>query len=118
MAVDKELLGAIKGILDESLQPINTRLDGIDSRLDGIEDRLTHVELEVRQINVTIENEIRPNIQKIAEGQTGLREIVIDVRDKVEELDTKVTAQDTVQGLIIRTMALNGMSIVGAEMDN
>lgn len=60
--------------IDDRLDGIDDRLDGIDERLDGIEDRLGAVENDVTDIKLTLENEIKPNISRIAEGYTLLEE--------------------------------------------
>ncbi len=49
--------------IDKKFDQIDKRFDQIDNKLDGIDKRLVNVEL-------TIENEIRPNIQILAEGQS------------------------------------------------
>ncbi len=49
--------------IDERFEQIDGRFEQIDRRLDSIDGRLINVEL-------TIENELRPNIQILAEGQS------------------------------------------------
>ena len=65
--VDKEMLMAIRQMMQEELQPINKRLDSMDDRLSRIEERATKI--EVVQENVT-----NKNIQVLFEGQQGMNE--------------------------------------------
>lgn len=65
---------------------LGLRMDGIDDRLDGIDDRFNEVDKEfvginkrlcnmendVTSIKLTLENEIKPNICKIADGYAML----------------------------------------------
>ena len=60
--------------IDDRLDGIDDRLDGIDDRLDGIEGRLSDVENDVTSIKLTLENEIKPNISRIADGYSMLEE--------------------------------------------
>lgn len=65
---EKELLQAIGQIVQDKLVPINGRLDNIDGRLDIIDGRLDTIDGRLGNIELVIENELRPNIQKLAEG--------------------------------------------------
>ena len=58
--------------MDKRLDGMDKRLDGMDKRLDGMEKRLDKLEHATRDIQLTIENEIRPNIQVIAEGHADI----------------------------------------------
>ncbi len=64
--------------MDKRLDGIDKRLDGIDKRLDGVDKRLDSLEYTTKDILLTIENEIRPNIQTIAEAH-------IDLNRKLDE---------------------------------
>lgn len=74
----KELLTAFEEILDrkleEKLQPIYERLDRLEERMDRLEER-------VYKIEVILENEIRPNIQAIAEGHVDINRRIKEVYD-------------------------------------
>ena len=65
--MDKRLDG-----MDKRLDGMDKRLDGMDKRLDGMDKRLDKLEHATRDIQLTIENEIRPNIQVIAEGHADI----------------------------------------------
>ena len=58
--------------MDKRLDGMDKRLDGMDKRLDGMDKRLDKLEHATRDIQLTIENEIRPNIQVIAEGHADI----------------------------------------------
>lgn len=72
--------------MDERFDGIDARLDGMDTRFDGIDVRLdemqnqinsngegiARLENEVSKINLRLENEIAPNIMRVAEGHMDL----------------------------------------------
>ena len=58
--------------LDKRMDHMDKRLDHMDKRLDGMDKRLDKLEHATRDIQLTIENEIRPNIQVIAEGHADI----------------------------------------------
>lgn len=58
--------------MDKRLDHMDKRLDHMDKRLDGMDKRLDKLEHATRDIQLTIENEIRPNIQVIAEGHADI----------------------------------------------
>ena len=98
--VDKRLDGIdarLDGI-DARLDGIDARLDGIDTRLDGVDARLDNMETDIKDIKLTIENELRVNIQRIAEGHMDLdrklREALVP-NQEMEMLAIKVRMLDT-----------------------
>lgn len=65
--------------IDDRLDGIDDRLDGVDERFNevdkefvGINKRLGNIENDVTSIKLTLENEIKPNICKIADGYAML----------------------------------------------
>ncbi|MBR1451277.1 MAG: hypothetical protein IJ591_06115 [Lachnospiraceae bacterium] len=79
--IDKRLdkidahLGIIDARLDKvesRLGKVESRLDKVESRLDKVESRLGKVESDIKDIKMTIENEIKPAISIIAEGHLNL----------------------------------------------
>ena len=92
-------------VVEARLDRIEDRLDGIeahlkvvDNRLDGIDARLDNVEKDITDIKVTIENELRVNIQRIAEGHLDLdRKLTEALRpnQEIEMLSIKVRMMDS-----------------------
>jgi predicted nucleic acid-binding Zn-ribbon protein len=66
-----EAMQEIAGQMSKGLQDLENRLT---SRIDSIDARLTNVEKLATQTALTIENEIKPSIQIIAEQHTSLVE--------------------------------------------
>ncbi len=62
---DVHLLKEDTRTLKENTQTLNTRVQKLSERTDGMENRLVHME-------VILENELRVNIQRIAEGHLDL----------------------------------------------
>ena len=73
--MDSEILKLILAKLetmDARLDKMDARLDKMDARLDGMDARLDNLETDVKDIKMMLENEIRVNIQRIAEGHLDL----------------------------------------------
>lgn len=73
--------------IDNRLDGIDNRLDGIDERLNSVEKRLDIVEEQVADINMTLENEIIPNIKFIAEGHIDLKRKMDSVMEKNDQME-------------------------------
>ena len=52
----------------EKLDLILSKLETLEQRTTNIESKVSNIEDKVNDINLTIENEIRVNIQRVAEG--------------------------------------------------
>jgi tetrahydromethanopterin S-methyltransferase subunit G len=88
--MDGELLQAIKELfvpIHERLDKMDGRLDKMDGRLDKMDGRLDRLEAEIRKTNIIIENEIRHNIQLIAEGHIALTQRLDRIEKKVNKID-------------------------------
>ena len=48
------------------------RFDKLEERFDKLEERVCHLENDIRDIRLILENEIRTNIQRVAEGHLDL----------------------------------------------
>lgn len=110
--VDKELLSAISGLLDEKfdqrLLPMNGRLerleedmkyvkfslekivvpriDGLDSRADKLESRLDKLENDVKYIRVVqLENNVIPRLDRLEECYLDAAK---GFRERAEQIDT------------------------------
>ena len=58
--------------VDERLDRMDTRFDKVDERLDRMDTRFDKLENDVTGIKLTLENEIRQNIMRVAEGHLDL----------------------------------------------
>ena len=83
-----EMFGAINIRLDG----IDKRLDKMDERLDGVESRLDRLENDVTWMRLEIENNIKPNIQRLADGYTLLWETMA-TKDQVESLREELATE-------------------------
>lgn len=74
------------------------KLDLILEKLENLDSEVSGLKTEVVKTNLTIENEIKPQINLLAEGQSTLlaklapRSEVEELRDKVEFLEAIVRA--------------------------
>ena len=58
--------------MDKRMDSMDKRMDSIDKRMDSMETKLGEVSGDVKGIKLTIENELRVNIRRIAEGHLDL----------------------------------------------
>lgn len=87
-----ELLQAMRQMMEEVVSPIykrldkmDERLDKMDKRLDGIESRLEKVETLATKTQITLENDIKPKINLLFEGQITLQNRFSQL-DRMEEM--------------------------------
>lgn len=75
-------------------EDMNSRLDAVDSRLDGLE-------LEITKTNLTIENEIKPQIGILAEAVQGIN-AKLDAMPTAEDLEITNSRIDTLEAIVKR----------------
>lgn len=89
--VDKEMLQAMAELLDSKFEPINSRLDALDDKFTGLDATVSDMRQDITRlgdkvtlISVTLENEIRPNIQLLAENYVPAAKRYEKASDKIE----------------------------------
>ena len=83
--------------IDKRLDGIDERFDGIDERLDGIDERLDGIDERLIRVEASLDHEIRPAIQLLAEGHALILERLDDKIDaKTEKLEWRVDAIEEV----------------------
>ena len=87
-----ELLQAMRQMMEEVVSPIYERLDKMDERfdkmderLDGIESHLENVETLATKTQIDLENDIKPKINLLFEGQITLQNRFSQL-DRMEEM--------------------------------
>ena len=84
--------------IDERLDRMDERFDRMDERFDRLEGRVEKLEESVTELQLVVENEIRSNIQILAEGHMMLNEKldrVLEGEKEREELKNRVDALET-----------------------
>lgn len=83
--------------MDERFDQMDERFDQVEDRLGKVEGRLDGVEGRLGKMELTIENELRPNIQMLVEGHQVLYDKMctferkyVDIPEKVEVLTSVV----------------------------
>ncbi len=105
MALTKEDLQAIKGIVVESVSGLETRMTGVEDSLtkveDGmtkVEDRLTKVEDGLAEVKVVmLENSLIPKVDEIAAYQKSVYERYTMDADRFEQ---KIATIDLLENTI------------------
>lgn len=87
-----ELLQAMRQMMEKVVSPIYERLDKMDERfdkmderLDGIESHLEKVETLATKTQIALENDIKPKINLLFEGQITLQNRFSQL-DRMEEM--------------------------------
>lgn len=80
--------------LDQKVAGLNQKVTSLDQKVTGLEQKAAGLQTDVTDMKVTIENEIRVNIQRVAEGHLDLSrklneciKISSDIKDKQEIQD-------------------------------
>ena len=104
-----ENIGTRLDSMDSRLENVETRLENVESRLENVETHLENVENEATSIKLILENEIRVNIQRVAEGHLDLSRIFHDAMqpsNEVEMLGIKVRKLESDMKEVKRKVAL------------
>ena len=84
--------------LEERFDKLEERLDKLEQRFDELEERVCHLDNDIRDIRLILENEIRTNIQRVAEGHLDLSRNLHEVmkpNNEIEMLAVKVSMLET-----------------------
>ncbi len=84
--------------LEERIYALEKRIDALEKRIDALEKRIYSLETDVKDIKFTIENEIRANLQAVAEGHLDLSRNLHDAikpSNEIEMLIVKVRMLET-----------------------
>lgn len=82
----------------EKLDLILEKVSSLDTRVNNLESDLQEVKQQVTKTNLTLENEIRVNIQRVAEGHLDLSRNLHEAmrpNNEVEMLAIKVRMLET-----------------------
>ena len=83
------------GQIDKRFERIDNRFERLEKKVDGIDRRLINVEL-------TIENELRPNIQILAEGQSVIMRKLDELTKVRDEHDYTKIRLDVLESRVNR----------------
>ena len=73
---------------------VNNRFDQVDNRLDQVDNRLDQVDKRLDKIEITIENDIKPDIKAALEGYRQLAEGQEEIKVQIIELSSRVDNQE------------------------
>ena len=100
--MEKKDLEMFANIVSKAIEPLNDRFDKLEGRFDNLEKKVDHLDLDVRDIKLSIDNEINPKINIIAEGHLDLnRKLdqyishVLKVDDEFEQLNLRMIHQES-----------------------
>ena len=80
--LDKKVRG-----LDEKVSDLDAEVKGLDAKVNNLESDMREVKVKVTKIDLTIENEIRVNIQRVAEGHLDLSRNLHDAMKPNSEME-------------------------------
>lgn len=88
--------------LDKKVTDLDQKVTDLDQKVEGLDQRIIRLEHDVTDVKVTIENEIRVNIQRVAEGHLDLSrklneciKISSDIKDKQEIQDIYINMHNS-----------------------
>ena len=85
-------------LLLEQLSAMETKMDTMETKMDIMETNVKNVKADVKDIKLILENEIRVNIQRVAEGHLDLSRNLHEAMrpsNEVEMLAIKVRMLET-----------------------
>lgn len=93
------LLGKLDGLetkfdnLESRFDNLETKVDDLETKFDNLAIKVDNIDVDVKKVKVVLENEIRVNIQRVAEGHWDLSRNLHDAMrpsNEVEMLAIKV----------------------------
>lgn len=95
--------------LDEKVNSLDEKVNHLDEKVDNLDERVAHLEADLQDVKervikteLIVENEIRVNIQRVAEGHLDLSrklneciKLSNDVRDKQEIQDIYINMHNS-----------------------
>jgi chromosome segregation ATPase len=84
--------------LNEKFDGLNEKFEGLNEKFEGLNEKFDGLQNDVTKINLTLENEIRVNIQRVAEGHLDLSRNLHEAMkpsNEVEMLAIKVRMLET-----------------------
>lgn len=85
-------------LLLKKVGSIETKVDNLETKVDNLETKVDNLETDVRDTKMILENEIRVNIQRVAEGHLDLSRNMHEVmkpNNEIEMLAIKVRMLET-----------------------
>lgn len=85
-------------LLKSDIQELKAEMQGVKSDIQALKQRTASIETEIKDIKLTLENEIRVNIQRVAEGHLDLSRNLheaIQPGNEIEMLAIKVRMLET-----------------------
>ena len=87
-------LGTRMDALESRMDGLESRMDGLESRMDGLESRMDSLESNLQEVKkqttqtcLIIENELRVNIKRIAEGHLDLSRNLHEAQKPSQEFE-------------------------------
>jgi len=78
----------------EKITGLDEKVTCLDEKVTGLETDLKDVKQMVTRLNLTVENEIRVNIQRVAEGHLDLYRNLKECQNLASEVKAKQEIQD------------------------
>lgn len=115
--LDEKDLQAIAALLDGKIEPISAEVASISREVVSINQEIASINLtlgaqqaEIANINMTLENAVKPQLQALAEGQKTILE-TLSPKSRVEALEEEVAFLKQ----IIKTLASDVNSLKKAQ---
>ena len=73
--------------LEQKVDGLEQKVDGLEQKVDGLEQKVDIIDNDVKDTKLILENEIRVNIQRVAEGHLDLSRNLHDAMKPSSELE-------------------------------
>ena len=84
--------------VESNIEIMQKRLDSVESNIEIMQKKIDNMECDIKNIKITVEDEIRQNIKRVAEGHLDLSRNLhraVKSNNEVEMLAVKVTVLES-----------------------
>ena len=84
--------------VENNIESMQKRLDSVESNIEIMQKKIDNMECDIKNIKITVEDEIRQNIKRVAEGHLDLSRNLhraVKSNNEVEMLAVKVTVLES-----------------------
>ena len=121
--MDNELIQAIREVVREEIAPLKITVNGLQTAVNGLETTVGGLETSVGSLETTvggmqadimairidIENSIKPDIKRLADGHNSLAEKMDRMETKLDDTYDEVKAVGTIQNVMVHQLEQQGI---------
>ncbi len=97
--VDKEMLSAISGLLDEKLEGVKVEVEGVKAEVEGVKAEVEGIKADLKYVKVVqLENNVIPRLNTIEECYIDTSKRYLE---RTEQIDVMRSDIDVLQNVVM-----------------